>query len=352
MKTVFTLRNLDGTYATHKYPDAVAYIYFVVGGLHEDTNDTLNISISEIDDGDYQLSLDEPEAAYEYIRIQISCNNCMDKRITLYPDKAYKAIVDAESTILQEGANSWTTAVIPTNTIDNINTAVSALQNTDLTGLATLENLTTAKEAIIAAIPTVGAIWGREAGDTTSRAITNAPDISDLATKNDLTDAVTDLSADITDAVTDLSGDITNAQTSITTDIIAEGTQSWATAGLARAEDIPEMISATDIATEVWNSAGRHSFINDILKKDVGNLEVAKDAYTLKHLIMASQKSKVLDMNGETHWLITDTRTDSDTNEDTIIANRTLALNDRGAITETFTPPPALNNEESITEPE
>ena len=83
--------------------------------------------------------------------------------------------------------------------------------------------------------------------------------------------------------------------------------------------------TASDIATEV-------------LTTDVGTLTLPstkKDKYTVKHLIMASQRSTVVTDNGVTTWVIRDNHLDPDTGEDVVIATRTLTLNANGAITET-----------------
>lgn len=116
--------------------------------------------------------------------------------------------------------------------------------------------------------------------------------------------------------------------------IIAEGTRAWITAtGFATPTDIPEMISATDIATEVWNSTNKTAFVREVLTTDVGTLDVSNGGYTLKHLIMASQYSYVETVGNETRWVILDKRM---TNEQpTIIATRVLTLNGNGAINKT-----------------
>ena len=72
-----------------------------------------------------------------------------------------------------------------------------------------------------------------------------------------------------------------------------------------------------------------------VLTTDVGTMAVGTDDYTVKHLIMASQKSEVVTDNGATVWKIRDERLDSETNEATIIASRTLTINSNGAIVKT-----------------
>lgn len=226
-----------------------------------------------------------------------------------------EALSDAVDAILDEGAASWTTATgfeDPLSTISvkvsAIQTKVNTLENANLTGLATSQELATVQSAIIAAIPTVGAIWGRELDDTTSRTITNAPNISNLVTKSELTAA--------RDA------------------ILTQGNEAWVTAtGFATPSDIPEMITASDIATEVWTSSSRVGFAREILTTDVGTLDVTDNAYTLKHLIMASQYSYVTPVGTETHWVIRDKRTENGYPK--VIATRILTLNDNGAINAT-----------------
>ena len=72
-----------------------------------------------------------------------------------------------------------------------------------------------------------------------------------------------------------------------------------------------------------------------VLTTDVGTMVVGTDDYTVKHLIMASQKSEVVTDNGATVWKIRDERLDSETNEATVIASRTLTINSNGAIVKT-----------------
>lgn len=72
-----------------------------------------------------------------------------------------------------------------------------------------------------------------------------------------------------------------------------------------------------------------------VLTTDVGTMAVGTDDYTVKHLIMASQKSEVVTDNGATVWKIRDERLDSETNEATVIASRTLTINSNGAIVKT-----------------
>lgn len=68
------------------------------------------------------------------------------------------AILDATDTITTYGDNHWTTAIIPTDDITHIKNKVDTLHNTDLTGIATSTDITTAQAAILNAVPT--AVWG------------------------------------------------------------------------------------------------------------------------------------------------------------------------------------------------
>lgn len=73
-----------------------------------------------------------------------------------------------------------------------------------------------------------------------------------------------------------------------------------------------------------------------VLTTDVSDESVETDEYTLKHLVMASQRSKVVTENGETVWKIMGNRLSGETGEEIVIATRTLTLNANGAITQTM----------------
>lgn len=110
-------------------------------------------------------------------------------------------------------------------------------------------------------------------------------------------------------------------------------------------------VNPSAIAQAVWNYSVAEpasgtlgtrtlSTVEDIaqavLTTNVGSMAVNSNEYTIKHLIMASQKSEFLVNNNEPHqatWTITDTRTSN--GEPVVIASRTLTLNDNGAIVKT-----------------
>ena len=78
------------------------------------------------------------------------------------------------------------------------------------------------------------------------------------------------------------------------------------------------------------------SIATAVLTTDVSDESVETDEYTLKHLVMASQRSKVVTENGETVWKIMGNRLSGETGEEIVIATRTLTLNANGAITQTM----------------
>lgn len=65
------------------------------------------------------------------------------------------AILDATDTITTYGDNNWTTAIVPTNDITHIKNKVDTLHNTDLTGIATSADVTTAQASIEDAIANI-----------------------------------------------------------------------------------------------------------------------------------------------------------------------------------------------------
>ena len=91
--------------------------------------------------------------------------------------------------------------------------------------------------------------------------------------------------------------------------IISHGDENWSFDGL----------SNTDLV----------AIATSVLTTDMTGLTVTENAYTLKHLIMASQKSNVAELTETSAtWNIYDT-------DGSTIAERELTLNDKGAIVDT-----------------
>ena len=417
MNTVFTLRETDGSYATGKFPDVTVYIAYTDSniGIVEDTYNELNSSVDEIGNGDYVLSLDEPEDAYDYIRIHVTCYGCLDKRFTVYPSKdigdipravweyidsnGKSALYNIAKAVWSTRGASATESFIPSyfasqvvpfyftmlydiwhypgasgndgantefiqddliariareiwpynlplvqldqnarqalcdaiwgrtstdiassspsvrhkrtltdyNIVNIANMAASSVwshQYRQLTSATLMDNqsphavLATEGSAVsltseydgakLTTEELVAAIWGRESGDTTSRTLTSAS----LATTNEQLATVSSLST------------ITTA--------------------------IAELPTSSEIAAAVMNSDNLQDIADTVLTTNVADLSVEMNDYTLKHLIMASQRSRVITEEGVTTWKILD----ADENA-TVIASRKLKLNANGAIVAT-----------------
>ena len=255
MYLVFTLRNNDGTLAKGESPSVEVY-------LDGELDNTIVPVITPLVDGnseytgDYELSMDEPEEVYNYIRFHISCTGCIPKRLTVYPDTTAQTVIAALPDISSLSTFDPTTDTVTINS-EQAATMVTA------TGFAT------------------------------------QADLSGLSTFNPATDTVT-INAE-------------QAATMVTADV----------SGLATSADIP---TSSDIASAV-------------LTTNVAPLTVDTKEYTIKHLIMATQRSYVTE--GESpHWVICAGDVDSqgnlkDITQDTIIAKRTLKLNGNGAIVKT-----------------
>lgn len=266
MYIVFTLMTTEGTYATDKSPIVTIY----VNGVYDQSIDS---SVDEIDAGDYALNITEP-SSYNYMRIHITCDGCLEKRFTVYPEESSTATIDAAT--------------------------VAAIRD----GLATSSEVSDAKEDIIAASPSIDtaeiakAVWNYAESN---------PETGVLGTRT-LSTAVEVNPVEIARAVWNYSD--TNQETGVL------GTRTLT-------ESFP---SPSDIASAV-------------LTTNVAPLTVDTKEYTLKHLIMATQRSYVTE--GESpHWVICAGDVDSqgnlkDITQDTIIAKRTLKLNGNGAIVKT-----------------
>ena len=96
MKTVFSLKNSDGSDRTGLQPSVRIYkniggVLTVVSGLNE--------AVTELSYGDYELSFDEPTDSYDYLRIYVYLPvEGILTRFTAYPDSP--SLEDIASTVL------------------------------------------------------------------------------------------------------------------------------------------------------------------------------------------------------------------------------------------------------------
>lgn len=296
-------------------------------------------------------------------------------------------IANAQAAIIDHGDSNWTgggkgggatAEEIWTYSGDKVVTIEATQAATMVTarGFATPENVTSAKEAVLAAIPTIPTDYAKE---------TDIPDISGLATSKNVSDAQSAIidampsipedyakSSDIPDIsglatssdVSDAKEDIIAAFPSIDTDEISKAVWNYSDANPeagvlgTRTLSTAVEVNPVEIARAVWNYSDEtpetgvlgtrtltESFptsaaiASAVLTTNVAPLTVDTKEYTIKHLIMATQRSYVTE--GESpHWVICAGDVDSqgnlkDITLDTIIATRTLTLNGNGAIVKT-----------------
>lgn len=97
---------------------------------------------------------------------------------------------------------------------------------------------------------------------------------------------------------------------------------------------IPSPSTISGKVWEEWGNSYKDTLVEDIFKTDISDITVEEDEYTLKHLIMASQRSEVITVGSTTYWRILDNQVDGN-ERPVVIATRTLTLNTKGAIVKT-----------------
>lgn len=211
-------------------------------------------------------------------------------------------------------------------TLSAIKTKVDTLNNTDLTGIATAANITTAQNAIINAMPDISGLSTFDAAnDTVTINATQAAtmvtaDVSGLATPSDI--PTSDISAIKTkvDSLhnTDLTGIATSANVSTAqTAIISHGDENWTGGGSG---------GGGITAEDVWKYSGTYGRSLTVSPTDISSLATKTDLTTAQTAIVNAMPTiptdyaKASDLTGlSTFNAATDTVTINSTQAATMV---------------------------------
>ena len=381
MKLVFTLVNkTTGEYETGQ--TAINVIYCHPTALGFTPYQTVTGTVTELDSvnakGQYYVDITDAELAldtYDFALVQVSCNGCCDRRYKIYPDQEVNVNVDTPDVPTKEEiAEAVWDEVLSGH--DTSGTAGEALASSS-SGFGDIATDMSAVLNAVESLPSAGevadSVWSEPSSTyTTAGTFGNIlrinPSASAIATEvlgssvgvNPSSGTVARYLFDIyeyTGNITTLPHDVWNHRIRSLTEAVDIDSQEIATqldiqhieSQLDSIEgkvdaipvDTASVGEVTDLVDGVKTYGNAHwgfdglsnnelnAIASKVLTTDMAGLSVTTDGYTLKHLVMASQKSNVAELTTTSAtWSIYDT-------DNTVIAERALTLNEKGAIVDT-----------------
>ena len=325
------------------------------------------VELTEGDNGELDVE--------QCLLVSISCSGCMPHRYRIFPEPEITVDVDTPDVPTAEeiAEKVWDEALSGHNTPGSAGAVLNDVPDT-LDGMDTnVSAVLNATEALPTATDVAGAVWG-----TPSSSYTTAGTFGNILRLNPSSEAIattilgtaiglnpasgtvarylydiledTSEIASIPSDVWDedsrtLTGTVDIDSNDIATALDVQHIQSQLTSIETKVNAIPiNTASISDVTTlfgdiKTWgddhwafdglSNSDLAAIATKVLTTDMTGLTVVEDEYTLKHLIMASQKSNVAELTETSAtWSIYDT-------DGTTIAERELTLNDKGAIVDT-----------------
>lgn len=379
MKLTFSLINkTTGEFATGEVPNINVLINKDFVGYIQSTNTPVEISQS-LAPGQYYIELTEGEGGeldiQQCLLVSINCGGCVPHRYRIFPEP--EITVDVETpdvpTASEIAESVWDEVLSGHNTVGSAGAILNDVPDT-LDGMDTnISAVLNATEALPTASNVAEAVWG-----TDSSSYTTAGTFGNILRLNPSSEAIAttilgtaiglnpasgtvarylyDILAD-TSEIASIPGDVWDEDSrtltgavdidsnDIATALDVQHIQSQLTSIETKVDSIPtNTASISDVTTlfgdiKTWgddhwvfdglSNVDLAAIATKVLTTDMSGLTVVADEYTLKHLIMASQKSNVAELTETSAtWSIYDT-------DGTTIAERELTLNDKGAIVDT-----------------
>ena len=325
------------------------------------------VELTEGDNGELNVE--------QCLLVSISCSGCMPHRYRIFPEPEITVDVDTPDVPTAEeiAEKVWDEALSGHNTAGSAGAVLNSVP-TDLEDISTdLSATLNAAKSLPTAQAVASAVWG-----TGSSSYTTAGTFGNILRLNPSAEAISstllgtvvglnpaygtvarylyDILADTENIATiphdvwtedyrTLTGTVNIDSDDIATSLDVQHIQSQLTAIETKVNAIPiNTASISDVTTlasniishgdENWSFDGLSNtdlvaIATSVLTTDMTGLTVTENAYTLKHLIMASQKSNVAELTETSAtWNIYDT-------DGSTIAERELTLNDKGAIVDT-----------------